>query len=210
MQPCKRILSTALVTHILYCACYITWNCSAALLTFNMHCACYFICTVHVTLYALCMLLYTHCACYFIWNCSAVSVTCILHCACYIMNYCSAALKWLSNRNGIQALFFLYMEKKSFAPYKWYGGAMSAILEDSSMTNKGTKVRSNIYSKFCWLCYLICYVTASVCTVTGATVCWFVTDRSGWPLFWVKVSTVETETVQAIFNSFINLMHLFN
>jgi hypothetical protein len=65
------------------------------------------------------------------------------------MNYYRVALEWLLNRNGIPSLFFLYKERKSFPPYQWYGGTISAILEDSSMTNIGTKVRTNIYSKSC-------------------------------------------------------------
>ena len=134
------------MTCTLYCACYIIWYCSAALLMYNMHCA--------------------H---YFIQNCSAALATCILHCACYNMKYYTAALEWLSNRNGIEALFFLYRERKSFPPFPWYGGATPAILEDSSVTNKGAKVRTNIYSKSCWFGYVICYVTANVCTVTGAS-----------------------------------------
>jgi len=87
------------------------------------------------------------------------------------MKYYTAALEWLSNRNGIEALFFLYRERKSFPPFPWYGGATPAILEDSSVTNKGAKVRTIIYSKSCWFGYVICYVTANVCAVTGATVC---------------------------------------
>jgi hypothetical protein len=91
-----------------------------------------------------------------------------------------------SEHNKCTNPFLSWYRKKFFPPFQWYGGEMPALLEDSSITNKGTAVRKNKYSKFYSLCYTICYATANVCTVTGATVCWFVTDRSGRLLLWVK------------------------
>jgi len=74
-----------------------------------------------------------------------------------------------SEHNTCTSPFFIGIETKFFPPFQRYGGEMLALLEDSSVTNKGTTVKKNSMS--CLLCYAICYATASVCTVTGATVC---------------------------------------
>jgi hypothetical protein len=70
----------------------------------------------------------------------------------------------------LKSLVF-FSRKKAIASIKWYGEAMLAVLEDSSVKNKGTIVKTNVKSKSCLLCYVICYATASVRKVTEATVC---------------------------------------
>ena len=85
---------------------------------------------------------------------------------------------------------FIYRDK-SYPPFQWYGGALLAILENSSVTNKGTKVQTNVYSEYCCLHYKTSHAIACVRIVTWATVCWFVTNKLGRPPFWVQISTVE-------------------
>jgi hypothetical protein len=80
---------------------------------------------------------------------------------------------------------FIYREQP-LPPTQWYGGAMLAILENSSVTNKGTKVRTYVHSESCCLRYKTSHATASVRIVTWATVCWFVTNGLGRPLFCVN------------------------
>ena len=122
-----------------------------------------------------------------------------IYCAIYIIRYCgNAILQTNGFRTEKMHKSLSFLSRKKLLPFQWYGGAMLAILEESSVTNKGTTVRTNVHSKSCLLCYVICYVTANVCTVTGATVCWFVTNSSGWQLFSVKLPTIQTETVHAI------------
>jgi hypothetical protein len=105
-------------------------------------------------------------------------------------------VKYLAIRKNIKVSIF-YTERKPFPPLQSYGGTMLVILEDSSMTHKVTEVRTNVHSMSCWFCYVICCTIDSVCRVTGARVCWFLTKRSGWPLFRVKISIVETDRVHA-------------
>lgn len=60
---------------------------------------------------------------------------------------------------------FIYREQ-SLPPFQWYGGAMLAILENSSVTNKGTKVRTYVHSQSCCLRYKTSHATASVRILT--------------------------------------------
>jgi hypothetical protein len=54
---------------------------------------------------------------------------------------------------------------------------MLALLEHSSVTNKGTTVETNEYSMSCSLYYIIYYATFRVCTVNGVTVCRYITKK---------------------------------
>ena len=109
----------------------------------------------------------------------------------------------LQHSNGIwtekvkKCLSFFIQKECQFLHFSGMGSSVLVITVHSILTNKTTTVRTSVHSKTCWLCYVICYTTASVCTLTGTTVRWFATNRSGRPLFWVKLSTVETETVHA-------------
>ena len=60
---------------------------------------------------------------------------------------------------------FIYREQ-SLPPFQWYGGAMLAILDNSSVTNKGTKVRTYVHSQSCCLRYKTFHATASVRIMT--------------------------------------------
>jgi len=60
---------------------------------------------------------------------------------------------------------------------------MLALLRNFPVKDKGNTVGKNLMSSS--LCYVICYTTASVWTEIGDTVRWFLTERSGRPLFWV-------------------------
>jgi len=48
-----------------------------------------------------------------------------------------------SEHNKCTSPYFLGIETKFFPPFQWYGSEMLALLEDSSVTNKGTTVRKN-------------------------------------------------------------------
>ena len=116
---------------------------------------------------------FTFCAAFKICYCSAALVTC--------KQQCSILMARKQKRCTIIVPFCT--ERKLFPLLQWNGGAMLPILEDLSVTHEATKVRTNVHPDSCWFWCIICYATASFCKVTVATDWWFVSDRSGRPLF---------------------------
>jgi hypothetical protein len=108
-------------------------------------------------------------------------------CTVQLTLYCS---EMPCQQKNVQILFFNREKAFSFMLVVW--GWKLSHNEDSSVTLKGTKVRTNEHSESCWLCYIACYVRASVCIVTGAIVWWFFTNISRGSLLWVKISFSES------------------
>ena len=65
---------------------------------------------------------------------------------------CWTQKKWNKVPNDLKLVFYASNINKVISSIQWYGGAMLDILEDLSVTNKGTELRTILHSNSCLLC----------------------------------------------------------
>ena len=70
----------------------------------------------------------------------------------------------------VKSIPLFQAEGYSIPTFQWYEGAMLAILGDLSVSNKDTKLKTNVNSNCCLISYINCYATDSVQILTGAPV----------------------------------------